>query len=240
MCFSKQSINPPLFENLNRPLSFGERNWDLWNEKGDYLQIDELNNTNLVGHNITVLQLNICGAVSERSDLISLLDNCIKTKYGYMYYILLWNFFIRYKNASETEFFNSYSELLNKWELESNKEIILGLDHNLNLLKCHIHKSTEYFLDINLNYNILPCINRPTHITKTTSTLIDNIFVSNTLHTNMESGIMITDMSDHLPSICLLKQTRHVCKEPLKFKTRHMTEDKLNKIRNKLSDTLWH
>ena len=56
----------------------------------------------------------------------------------------------------------------------------------------------------------------------------------------MESGIIITDMSNHLPSICLLKQTKHVCKEPLKVKTRHMTEDKLNKIKNILSDKLWH
>ena len=54
----------------------------------------------------------------------------------------------------------------------------------------------------------------------------------------MESGIIITDMSNHLPSICLLKQTKHVCKEPLKFKTRHMTEDKLNEIKNILSDTV--
>ena len=72
-------------------------------------------------------------------------------------------------NTSETEFSNSYSELLNKYKPESNKEIILGLDHNLNLLKCHIHKSTEKFLEINLNNNILLCIARPTHITKTTT-----------------------------------------------------------------------
>ena len=38
-------------------------------------------------------------------------------------------------NTSETKFLNSYSELLNKCKLESNKEIILGLDHNLDLLK---------------------------------------------------------------------------------------------------------
>ena len=78
MCFSKQSINPRLFDNLNRPPSFGERNQDLWNDKCDYLQIDELKNINRVGHNMTVLLLNICGAVSKRSDLISLLDNCKK------------------------------------------------------------------------------------------------------------------------------------------------------------------
>ena len=73
---------------------------------------------------------------------------------------------------------------------------------------------------------MLPCITRPTRITKTTATLMDNIFMSNTLHTNFQSGIIITDLSDHLPSVCLLKQTKHVSKEPLKFKTRNMTEKK--------------
>ena len=82
-----------------------------------------------------------------------------------------------------------------------------------------IKVSTENFLKINPKNNILPCITRPTHITKTAATLIDNIFVSNTLHTNIESSITITDMFDHLPSICLLKQTKHVCKDTLRFKT---------------------
>ena len=37
-----------------------------------------------------------------------------------------------------------------------------------------------------------------------------------------------------------LKQTKHVCKKPLKFKTRHMTDNKINKIKNILSHTIWH
>ena len=108
------------------------------------------------------------------------------------------------------------------------------------MLKCHIHTSSENFLKINLKNNILSYITRPTHITKTTATLIDKIFVSNTLHTNIESGIIITDVPNHLPSICLLKQTKHVCKEPLKFKTRHMTDNKINKIKNMLFQTTWY
>ena len=100
-------------------------------------------------------------------------------------------------NTSETEFFNSYNELLNKSKLKSKKEVILGLDHNLDLLKCHIHKSTEKNSQNKPNSK-LPYITRPTHITKTTATVIANIFVSNTLHTNTESGIIITDVSDHL------------------------------------------
>ena len=92
-------------------------------------------------------------------------------------------------NASETEFLNSY-----KFKPESKNEIIFGLDHNLDLLKCNIHKNTNKVLELNLNNNILQSITRPTHITKTTATLIDTI------------------------------ETKHVGKEPLKFKTRNMTK----------------
>ena len=37
-------------------------------------------------------------------------------------------------NTSETEFLNSYDYLLNKLKLESKKEVVLGLDHNFDLL----------------------------------------------------------------------------------------------------------
>ena len=63
--------------------------------------------------------------------------------------------------------------------------------------------------------------------------------MSNVLHANFESGIIITDLSDHLPSVCLLKQTKHVCKELLKFKARNMTDKKINNIKNILYNIVW-
>ena len=78
MCFSKHSTDPPLFDNLNRPHSFSDSNWNLWNDNCDYVQVDELKDINQTANNMTVLQLNICGAVSKKSDLINLLDNCKK------------------------------------------------------------------------------------------------------------------------------------------------------------------
>ena len=50
-------------------------------------------------------------------------------------------------------------------------EIVIGVDHNLDLLKASTHKDTQEFLDLNFEYKILPCITRPTRITKTNSHL---------------------------------------------------------------------
>ena len=43
-----------------------------------------------------------------------------------------------------------------------------------------------------------PLISKPTRITSSTATLIENIFTNN-LEQSMSSGILYTDLSDHLP-----------------------------------------
>ena len=67
-----------------------------------------------------------------------------------------------------------------------------------------MHKRTQDFIELNLDNNLLPTITRPTRITKNSATLIDNIIVSQNLLTNIDSRIIIDDISDHLPSILKL------------------------------------
>ena len=55
---------------------------------------------------------------------------------------------------------------------------IMG-DYNLDLLKHEIHHPTENFLDIMYANYLIHLINRPTRITRESSTLIDNIFSNN-------------------------------------------------------------
>ena len=45
---------------------------------------------------------------------------------------------------------------------------------------------------------MFPLINKPTHITNHSATLIDNIF-SNAFGISHNSGILVDDISDHLP-----------------------------------------
>ena len=37
-------------------------------------------------------------------------------------------------------------------------DCIMGMDHNLDLLKHHLHASTQSFLELMLDYNVLPCV----------------------------------------------------------------------------------
>ena len=53
--------------------------------------------------------------------------------------------------------------------------MIIGLDHNMDFLKSHVHVPTNDFIEEILTTGLLPTISRPTRITKSTATLIDNI-----------------------------------------------------------------
>ena len=76
---------------------------------------------------------------------------------------------------------------------------ILG-DYNLDPLNCESHQYTKDFLEIMYSNSFIPLINRPTRITATTATLIDNIFTNNHQEkVNSQQGIIPYHISDHFP-----------------------------------------
>ena len=92
-------------------------------------------------------------------------------------------------------------------------EVIIGMDHNIDLLKGLIHNPMWKFIDSTSNLDLLPTITHPSRITSYSAMLIDNIYVSESLHRSYESVILINDMSDHQPLIAMLKQTKFLSKE---------------------------
>ena len=93
---------------------------------------------------------------------------------------------------------------------------IVGLDHNLDFLKAHSHQLTNDFIQLNLDLGMIPTITRPTRITNSTATLIDNIMVSQNNCGNYVASVLIEDMSDHLPTSCVINSFIASVKKPLK------------------------
>ena len=87
-------------------------------------------------------------------------------------------------------------KLQNRYQL-----YILG-DMNIDFLKYNHHTQTEEYLDMLHSNNISPIITKPTRITNYTATLIDHIYTNNT--NQMISGIVTVDISDHLPTFCIV------------------------------------
>ena len=116
--------------------------------------------------------------------------------------------------------------------MQKEKELIIGMDHNLDLLKSSKHKLTQQFLDTLLDPDMLPTITRLTRITHQTATLIDSIFVSGKLYRNFDSAIILSDISDHLPILRLLKQSKYSTKWALEFTSRRLNRNSLAKMKH--------
>jgi hypothetical protein len=69
----------------------------------------------------------------------------------------------------------------------------------LDLLKSSSHPPTNHFIATNFALSFFPLIAKPTRITSSTATLIDNIFTNVLDQPSLVHGIILTDISDHLP-----------------------------------------
>ena len=106
-------------------------------------------------------------------------------------------------NTDTKQFLSSYKALITRLQKIS-RDIVIGLDHNLDFLKCDKHRPTNDFIDMILSLQQLPTITRPTRIARQSATLIDNIIVSQKYCEKFTSMILIDNMSDHLPCLTVI------------------------------------
>ena len=97
-------------------------------------------------------------------------------------------------------FNESLNVILDKLKNENKLCFLMG-DYNINLLNSDKHNPTSDFVELMHSYSFLSLINRPTRITATSATLIDNIFVNYSDLQNSFQCILVTDISDHLPVV---------------------------------------
>ena len=98
-----------------------------------------------------------------------------------------------------------YNSLLSKLD-RVNTDVVIGTDQNLDLLKIDTNECTGELLDSFFAAGILPRITRPTIITDTSATLIDNLYIRHLKRCT--SGILISDISDHFPIFSALELER--------------------------------
>ena len=141
-------------------------------------------------------------------------------------------------NTDELVFLEFIKRILAASKSEK-KELILGMDHNLNLLQSHRHHNTEKFLDLVLKYTCLPTISKPSRITKNSATLIDNIFISRGLQNDYDSGLIVNDASDHLPCYLRVAGVMPGLREPVKIEFRKINDSAISGIKTELDRINW-
>ena len=133
-------------------------------------------------------------------------------------------------NANYNVFIKEYISLLKELNKLKQHKIIMDIDRNLDLLKAHLHKQTNQFLEKNLELDLVPSISKPTRITRKTATLIDNVLISQSLHAQIHPHLIIEDISDHLPILIILKDLNKSVRGNNLIKSRNLNTSNLEKI----------
>ena len=142
-------------------------------------------------------------------------------------------------NTDINKFLAEYNDTLERISLEKNKEVILGMDHNLDLLKQTSHKKTQTFVENTLDHALLPVIMKPTRISRTSATLIDNVLISDKLQSNYTSNILLSNLSDHLPCYVEINEFYAGKRKATEIKKRKLNNDNLNKIKRDIGSVRW-
>ncbi len=125
-------------------------------------------------------------------------------------------------DTNQSEAIQNYEDTLikiNATKLQS----IIGSDQNFDYLKINDNKITQELLDVFFSNGHIPTIIKPTRITHTSATLIDNLYINANKNTKSISGIINTDISDHcIIFLCI------TAKSPKIPKTQTITTRKLN------------
>ena len=143
----------------------------------------------------------------------------------------------RVPNTNESISIDRYNECFNY--LVNKRNVFVSTDQNFDLLNCNTHNNTLVLLNNITSLGFIPAATKPTRITHKTATLIDNIYIK-TKHTKQhKSGIVTTDLSDHLPviytiDICLRKHYK------IKYKRRpQLSHEHLNQISQEWDSIDW-
>ena len=137
--------------------------------------------------------------------------------------------------------FNKFNEYVDMFlNYNKNKTIFVCGDFNVNLLNHGQHHLTDNFLDILHGYGLYTLITQPTRITIHSATLLDNIF-TNVPFNNAKSGVIINDISDHLPIFAVINYRGWISTENLnKYKTiRQFTDENMQALNNYLIRFDW-
>ena len=108
-------------------------------------------------------------------------------------------------------------------------------DLNIDLLKFQVHHKTNTFIDDTFSNGFSPLITKPTRVTELSGTLIDHAY-SNLRNSDIKSGIIIADLSDHFGIFVMInKVTKTQKSEPVLM--RSFKEQNINKFQMLLTNT---
>ena len=109
---------------------------------------------------------------------------------------------------------------------------------NIDLLNPNKHNIIDEFVNTMYNMSLIPKIPRPSRDTSHCAPLIDNIF-TNEIENNTISGLLINDISDHLPVFTIFDcNYKNKPDKQTEYK-RVKSEESINTLKNDLMAQNW-
>jgi hypothetical protein len=102
-------------------------------------------------------------------------------------------------NDQFTQFCELFSQLCNELTASDSTNFIAG-DFNLDVLQYGKNTYVTEYIDSLFSFGLLQIITKPTRIVNRSATVIDHI-ITNSLHSNHNSVILTSRISDHFPII---------------------------------------
>ena len=141
-------------------------------------------------------------------------------------------------NTDMTRFTEHITQIIKSMKTDKKQCYIMG-DFNINLLNYDTHQETRDYVDTMFSNACIPLISRPTRITPTTATLIDNIYSNDLMGNNNQiNGILYADISDHLPIFVLTKRTSDL-NDDIIIETRKQNESTIHTFRCLVDNICW-
>ena len=129
-------------------------------------------------------------------------------------------------NHDISSFNDKMNSIVNVVRRENKTCYLLG-DYNIDILNYASHVHTAQFVDMMSSNGFLPLITRPSRVTATSATLIDNIFTNDIGDINHSvQGLFITDISDHFPVFHIAKQMEIEEKDAYIYKRLYGSQNK--------------
>ena len=144
----------------------------------------------------------------------------------------------RSPDSENNSFLQSLIKILSELQKTNKRSYIVG-DVNYNILNMEHHKTTQDYYNLMTTHMYKQIITRPTRITDTSATLIDHIWhndmtISNRT-TDCITGIIYSDMSDHLPTFMLHKAYK-LKNIKIKISYRQFTSENFTTYKESLSN----
>ena len=111
-------------------------------------------------------------------------------------------------------------------------------EFNINLLNYKTHNDTNEFYEVLTTQGYYSLITHPTRITTKSATLIDNIF-TNVLDNGIHSGLIVSDISDHLPVFSVSDSKSYKTQRKVVVKKRIINSRKIELFKKEFNDTSW-